>query len=401
MRIALDARELARSDRRGIGKTLRRLYETMLAERSDLTVFACCRPEQIRHLPAWPNLVPALIDCRGDRFDRWRHHALPRAARRLHADVLHAPANFVPRQSPVPLVATIHDLIPLDHPQTVGRRDRRRFLENLRLARRHAAAILTPSHDTRRRLVRSCGFAAQRVHVTPWGPPPPGATFSAVAAPEQANPASPRLALHFAAADPRKNTTRVVEAWRRTPAAVRAGWRLVLVGGSIPEGLEGASRGIEIAEGLEAIDAPLDRSADIVRAGFVCEQRVDQLLRRASLLVYPSLAEGFGVPLLEAFSAGAAVLTSRRDALPEVAGDAAWMVDPTDTSAIARGLEQLMSDEKLRDRLIASGSTRLSRFSWRRTAGQTARVLREASCGVEARPLTASGPRATDARPAA
>ncbi len=117
----------------------------------------------------------------------------------------------------------------------------------------------------------------------------------------------------------------------------------------------------------------------MVRTGYVADEDRLALLWGARLLAYPSLAEGFGLPVLEAFAAGVPVLTSRASSLPEVAGEAALLVDPLDEDAIAEGISRLLGDEDLRGRLRAAGLERCRLFTWRRTAEATAAVLRAAA----------------------
>jgi glycosyltransferase involved in cell wall biosynthesis len=163
--------------------------------------------------------------------------------------------------------------------------------------------------------------------------------------------------------EPRKNLARLVEAFAAVPASVRDGCRLVLAGG----------RGWSNAE-LEAV---LGRHGRDVRVlGYVPDDDLPGLYAGATAFAYPSLAEGFGLPVAEAMAAGTAVLTSNRSSLPEVAGDAAVLVDPTDEEAISAGLERLLSDGDLRRRLAARGRARAQELTWDRAARRTLDYLR-------------------------
>ena len=116
----------------------------------------------------------------------------------------------------------------------------------------------------------------------------------------------------------------------------------------------------------------------MVVTGYVSEEEKVSLLSGAEALVYPSLYEGFGLPVIEAMSCGTPVLTSEVSALPETAGDAALLVDPHAIEDIAAGMERLLTDTALRERLRAAGTARAARFSWDETARMTAGVLRRA-----------------------
>ena len=158
--------------------------------------------------------------------------------------------------------------------------------------------------------------------------------------------------------EPRKNLARLVEAFVAVPSAVRDGFRLVIAGG----------RGWSSAE----LDSVLGRHRrDVLPLGFVPDDDLPGLYAGATALAYPSLAEGFGLPVAEAMAAGTAVLTSDRSSLPEVAGGAAILVDPTDAHAIAAGLARLLGDEGLRHSLIARGRERAQDLTWDRAARRT------------------------------
>jgi glycosyltransferase involved in cell wall biosynthesis len=115
----------------------------------------------------------------------------------------------------------------------------------------------------------------------------------------------------------------------------------------------------------------------VIFTGQIREQDKAALYSAATLFAFPSLYEGFGIPVLEAMACGTPVLTSNLSALPEVAGDAGWLVDPYDVDAIARGLQELLEDSRKQDDLAARGLERARLFTWRQVADQTLRVYRE------------------------
>ncbi len=167
-----------------------------------------------------------------------------------------------------------------------------------------------------------------------------------------------RYVLSAATLEPRKNLPRLIEAFAQLPPSTRSDVELVLVGG----------RGWRSS----AIDAAIEGNLAIVRPlGQVDDHDLAALYAGATVVAYPSLEEGFGLPVLEAMAAGAPVLTSDRSSLPEVAGSAALLVDPTDVNAIRAGLELMLGDDELRVRLAAAGRARSRDFSWSTTARQT------------------------------
>jgi glycosyltransferase involved in cell wall biosynthesis len=176
--------------------------------------------------------------------------------------------------------------------------------------------------------------------------------------------------------EPRKNLPRLVRAFASLPP----GPALVIAGASVPWNPEGRQQ-------VEAVmrDIPGEASDRIRMAGYVAGRDKVALLSGADALVFPSLYEGFGFPVLEAMACGTPVLTANVSSLPEVAGDAAVLVDPTDETAIAEGIGRLIDDPALRDHLRAAGRQRVERFTWEECARQTAGVLHRAAARSPAR----------------
>jgi alpha-1,3-rhamnosyl/mannosyltransferase len=171
-----------------------------------------------------------------------------------------------------------------------------------------------------------------------------------------------KVILHIGAIQRRKNVVRLVEAFEACPS----GWSLVLAG-SVGYG------GSEIIERIEA--SP--RRDGISITGYLPDDQMARQYARASILAFPSLAEGFGLPVLEAMANGVAVLTSNGSALKEVAGDAAVLVDPHETDSIREGLMSLMESEELRVSYAEKGFVRAKEFTWEHTAGKTWSVYEE------------------------
>jgi glycosyltransferase involved in cell wall biosynthesis len=172
--------------------------------------------------------------------------------------------------------------------------------------------------------------------------------------------------------DRRKNLERVIEAYRtllRQPDGAAACGGLVIAG---PDD----SGSEEVRRRLDTGRVPGER---IVTTGYLGDGDLAPLYRTAAVMVYPSLAEGFGLPVLEAMASGTPTITSNVSSLPEVAGDAALLVDPLDTAAIAGALRRVLTDPHLAARLAAAGPRRAAEFTWERSAERLLALLRDAA----------------------
>jgi alpha-1,3-rhamnosyl/mannosyltransferase len=176
----------------------------------------------------------------------------------------------------------------------------------------------------------------------------------------------PGFVLAVGTLEPRKNLPRLVQAFAALPEALQAAHPLVVVGAT----------GWRTGQTLAALQSLGDRCRML---GHVSDAALAELYRRSAVFCYPSLAEGFGLPVLEAMAAGAPVLTSDVSSLPEVGGDAVAYADPLDVTAIANGLKRLLSDPARRDQLASAGRARAATFSWDRFAGEVLAALDQAA----------------------
>jgi glycosyltransferase involved in cell wall biosynthesis len=251
-------------------------------------------------------------------------------------------------------VATFHDLFVISGEYSTPE-FRARFAGQARGAAERADLIIAVSEFTARQVVDLLGVDRARVRVVHHGVRAPVGTVAQEEAREN-------LILHVGAIQARKNVGRLVEAFERTPP----GWRLVLAG----------SAGFGAGKALARVEQS-GRRRDIEVRGYVGEAELEALYARARVFAFPSLDEGFGMPVLEAMARGVPVLTSRGSALVEVAGDAALLVDPSSSEQIAVGLQQLCGDAGLRRELRERGLRRSAAFRWEQAVAQTWDVYRE------------------------
>jgi alpha-1,3-rhamnosyl/mannosyltransferase len=290
-------------------------------------------------------------------------------ARNLGDYVLHTP-NYILMPFPGPSVTTVHDLSYLHYPQHHPR-ERIAFMERqMPRTLAQAAMIVTDSEFVRRELIELLGISAARIQTVPLGVEE---TFHPYW-PAQRNPVLARYDLAntpyllvVATLEPRKNLLRLVNSYSRLPEALRRRHPLVIAG----------ARGW-LTEALERRLEPLERSGQTRRLGYISQEDLPLLYAGAWAFAFPSLYEGFGLPLLEAMRSGIPVLTANRSSLPEVAGDAAILVDPEDVDAIAAGLERLLTDEAWRALAVERGLRQAQPFSWARCVEETVAVYRTA-----------------------
>ena len=366
MRIGLDARTLFSPQRRGIGKSLLRMYAGIAAARPEWEVFAYhrCAGPLPKDLPS--NFVSRQIEIPGDRFDAWTQVRLPTAARLDRVDVLHCPANYCPNWMPVPTVVTLHDLIPLDLPETVNENEHARFEHAVSSACSKANIVCTPSRYTKRRLIEEHGLHPQRAVVVRWGATaePGMVSLSGIEQTLQRYGIKSNYLLHMGARDPRKNTRGVIEAWAMAGRSRRRDWKLVIVG--LDDNTLSEMKRLVTLLGIER---------EVKLHGYAPEQDLMVLLSAASILLYPSMSEGFGLPVLEAFASATAVLTSDTSSLPEVAGDAAELVPPGEATALASAMTRLMNDPMRRAELVRRGTRRLMKYRWSDASERLASAL--------------------------
>ncbi|MEN9315650.1 MAG: hypothetical protein RIS35_2043 [Pseudomonadota bacterium] len=283
----------------------------------------------------------------------------------LGVDLFHATDHLVPRFADLPVVATLMDAIPLSHPEWV----RTRFAPLKRWLWRRAAGwadrILTISTYSKGQLVEHFGLPDDRIDVTPLGVDP--RRFERIARDERLRVLR-RLGLpegfflSVGTLQPRKNVERALDAHARLPERLREALPFVVVGR--------AGWGCELlVRRLEAADAQPGSGVRWLR--YLPEHDLAVLMQSASALVFPSLCEGFGLPVVEAFAAGLPVVTSNTTSLPEVAEGAALLVDPMRVDAITEAMVEIIDSPGLASRLVESGHRRARALSWSACAKAT------------------------------
>jgi len=376
MRIAVDADSLTRFEARGIGRTAITTYRTLAALRPSWEFLFFHQVGSLdQTFTGLPNIKPIRVDIKGDRWretiDPWQQIRLPIAVALAKADVLHCPAGTAPRFCVTPKVATIHDLTPMDF--TPDRPDVVRWFRNILRSGHSARRVITPSQYVKDDLVKRLALPASKIEVVGWAASPEykplngqGQVQTTLAA--LGLPTDRPFLQHFGSLNPNKNTLRILDAWKLQPDALRNRFLLVI------SGVEEKS-----LAALRARVEELGLSASVRVLGSVPDDHRAVLVAGATVMLYPSLAEGFGLPLVDAFQSGTPVLTSTSTCLPEIAGDAALIVDGRSTDAVAGGITTLLEDEAKRRALAAAGHERVQQYTWTRTAESYARIFEAAA----------------------
>ncbi|MCE7983831.1 MAG: glycosyltransferase family 1 protein [Caldilinea sp. CFX5] len=303
----------------------------------------------------------------------WTHRALARAVMRQPPDVLFIPAHVLPFVLPPhrlpPSVVTVHDLGYHRFPQAHSRFQRYYLPWSTRWSARAASHLIAVSRTTAADLQHYYNTPAEKITVVHEAINWPQITWAEyLVRTRYALPAN--YALYVGTLQPRKNLARLIQAYHRLLQRQPLAWDLVLAGA---DGWASST--------LRQLVTELKLTKRVHFPGYVADEALPALYYGARLFCFPSLFEGFGLPVLEAQAHGVPVMSANNSALPEIAGDAALLVDPTDVDAIAEAMLQLSQDEALRQRLIAAGYENVKRFSWEKAAQETLAVLLQVARG--------------------
>jgi len=354
--VLLDATAVP-ADRGGVGRYVDELVPeldragvrlTIAAQSRDQDLFAGLAPH------AEIVAVPPALERRPRRM-AWEQTGLPALVRRVRPDVVHSPHYTMPLAAGVPVVVTLHDATFFTTPDLHLRSKAVFFRNAIRVAASRAAGLITPSMATRDEVVRLVGADPDKFHVAYHGVDHD--RFHAVPA---ADAARVRSSLGIGDADyvgflgtlePRKNVPALVRAWVRACEGLDQPPALVLAGG----------KGWD--ESIDTAVAAVPGHLTVRRPGYLPLDDLPGFLAGARILAYPSLGEGFGLPVLEAMACGATVLTTRELSLPEVGGDAVAYCG-TDDASIATELRALLEDAPRRAVLAEAAVERAAGFTW-------------------------------------
>ena len=377
MRVGIDARFITRHPRRGIGNYSLNVVAELVRLNPKMQFYLyISAPDEEGVLPCAANVTIRRLSM--PFYPLWEQIALPRAASHDRLDILHCLGNTAPLVMPssVRLVLSLMDVMflqtgkfvpkPTNNYQALGRVYRRVVVPH---CARSAKQIITISEFSRNDILQwVSGLEPARVHVTHLSC---DAAFKAASAQAHQSSESPIVGSRpyiftLGAEDPRKNTLRLVKVYLSLLQKHVIAEDLVISGYANWE-QSAAYRAVKSAGATDRVKF----------LSFVSINQLAELYRNATLFVYPSLYEGFGIPLLEAFSSGCPVIASNVTSIPEVGGKAALYFDPLNENEITQTLLQVLNDANLRNSLKELGYARASQFSWQSTAQQTLAVYKK------------------------
>ncbi|MFA5020802.1 MAG: glycosyltransferase family 1 protein [Patescibacteria group bacterium] len=365
MRIGIDCR--AAGDPSGVGVYIRGLLGKLLEidRHNDYVLFFFDDGADLEAY-RWPNV--SIIFLPAEKIKRflpiiYSHFWLAWVFRKERLDVCLFPANVIPLGYRGRSVLTVHDLAVYKFPELFPEQkinfDRRVVVP---AALKRAAQIIAVSENTRRDIVDLFKISVDKIKVVYEGTVQPSSAL-----PRLDQPVESKYFLFLGTIEPRKNIGRLIEAFKKFVQATDWPGELILAGGR-------GWKNQAIFEALGACNADLGRAA-VKHLGYVSAEARARLYHGALAFVFPSLYEGFGLPVLEAMAAGAPVIVSDRSSLPEVAGEAAITIDPLDVAGLAAAMRQLAFDEELRRDLSQRGQKKSREFTWEKCAQETLAVL--------------------------
>ena len=379
MRLGIDVRYLSHGLLGGIHTYLAQLVPVLVNLATDHEIFLYAdtkRPFELTGLPERVTLrqLPWRNGLSSFYLDLW----MKRAMAQDHLDMVHFPANYGFAPSGVRTVITVHDEINIlpwheivrGHPKNLRTVAMMTYLHFSTLAAlRRAQVIITVSEYARQQIARYAHFDVRRISAVPHAPTPDLQRVDDCAV-LAATRRKYGLTRPFVLADGIKNPAVLVRAWARLPSDVRAAHSIVF----FSRRADPPAAAVKAAEaGLAHVLIQPPRS-DLIA-----------LYSQAKAFIFPSLLEGFGIPILEAMTCGAPVIASNRGAIPEVAGAAAWLMDAEDDSTLATYLSELLTSPEQAQQLRVLGYERAAQFSWPNTARHTLACYHQAAAsqGVE------------------
>lgn len=345
----------------GLGRYIRNLIDG-IGRVDQENQYEILVPDHSRRASPWPNIRYRYVGFSNFKLRYWEQFA-PLCVGQY--DLLHFPYDSCIGIKRGKFIATIHDVIPLLFPNGRSRTPWKGLFKRIMIPDplKKIDHVVTVSENSKRDIMGRLGVPENKISVVYQGVefdrffPGPG--------PQEGLETSNRYILCVSGDSQTKNVGTLLQAYADLPIPIRKRYRLVLAGD------------VQKSEQLHPLINKLGLEKDIEFTGIISDERLARLYQRAAVFVFPTLYEGFGLPVLEAMACGCPVITSNTSSLPEVVGDAGILVDPLDPSAMGGAIERVLNDLDLSERLRKAGVQRAKQFDWDRTARQTVALYRK------------------------
>lgn len=378
MRIGIEAQRLFRPHKHGMDRVALELIKNLQVLDKENDYFVFVKPDQdTAAISKTSNFT--IVEIPGGPYPIWEQLKLPKIAKAYNCDILHCTSNTAPFANGIPLVTTLHDIIYMEGSlltlllnkasvyQKWGNLYRRLVVGNVV---KNSKRLITVSNFEKENITKFFKLRStkklQSIHN--------GVSdhFKSSLGRAKLNDIKIKYGLpnnyllHIANKDPRKNTKKVLKAFHKFSDKTGAEYQLVMLGYNIND----LSNALDEIKALELINR-------IVLLDYVCDEDLPAIYSLSQLFLFPSLREGFGIPIIEAMACGVPVITSNTSSMPEIAGEAAFIVDPTSTDEILYGIIKITSDEPFKNELIHKGLKRSKQFSWNKMAVQVLELYKQ------------------------
>ncbi len=374
MKIGIEGQRLYRKKKHGMDMVALELIKNLQKIDTENEYVIFVKPDEDNTcIPNAPNFK--IVELGGGPYPTWEQIALPRAAKNEGCELLHCTSNTGPIWSKVPLITILHDIIYLESVsifkksgtwyQKFGNMYRRLVVPPVA---RKSKKVITVSNFEKDRIRNFMGLGDNLTAIYNGV----GEHFVKITDKDVLLKAKQKYKLpdnfmfFLGNTDPKKNTPNVLKAFADFNSHSETKYKLVML-----DYEENA-----LMQVLNGIGHPEIRT-DIVMAGYVPNAEMPAIINQCKVFLYPSLRESFGIPILEGMACGVPVITSNTSSMPEIAGDAAILVDPTKPDEIVSAIERILGDEKFRDALCEKGIERAAQFSWKHMAEKYLELYKE------------------------
>ncbi|APY09621.1 hypothetical protein BWZ20_07030 [Winogradskyella sp. J14-2] len=378
MRIGIEAQRLFRPHKHGMDRVALELIKNLQVLDKENQYFIFVKPDE-DHTAIEETENFKIVEIEGGLYPIWEQVKLPKVVKSYNCDVLHCTSNTAPLNAKIPLITTLHDVIFKEGSilsqlttsaswyQKIGNLYRRLIVDAV-VNKSHQ--IITVSNFEKQNISNVCGLDDSKIQTVHNGV---NASFTTeISASKKDNVRKKynlpnQFLLHIGNTDPRKNTARVLKAFNRYVNTLSKDTKLVLVG------LDNTKLSII----LKNFDLENELADKIVLTGYVSDEDLPVIFNLSEVFLFPSLREGFGIPIIEAMACGVPVITSNTSSMPEVAGDAALLVDPNNEKAIFEAIQKIQSNKIFKNELVEKGLKQYQSFSWENAAKKVLNIYQQ------------------------